>query len=87
MVEPTGPWAGFGRSTVEDWLALLAHHQASPATAAAEAERTYVLAVLRGALLDLLATGDTDRITIAVHRALEGSQGSGRTGGASSGAR
>jgi AcrR family transcriptional regulator len=72
MVEPTGPWAGFGRSTVEDWLALLAHHQKSPTTAAAEAERTYVLAVLRGALLDLLATGDTDRITVAVHRALEG---------------
>ena len=28
------------------------------------------LAVLRGGMLDLLATGDTERITAAVHRAL-----------------
>ena len=71
LVDPTGPWAGFARSTVQDWLALLAHHQTSPDTAAAEAERTHVLAVLRGAVLDLLATGDTDRITLAVRRALD----------------
>lgn len=63
-----GPWAGFGRDTVHDWLELLAERQ--PAghrdTPHAEAERTLLLAVLRGALLDLLATGDTDRVTAAV---------------------
>ena len=35
-----------------------------------EAERTLLLAVLRGALLDLLATGDTERVTRAVERHL-----------------
>ncbi len=32
------------------------------------AERTLALAVLRGALLDLLATGDVARVTAAVDR-------------------
>jgi AcrR family transcriptional regulator len=63
-----GPWAGFGRDTVNDWLGLLANRQ--PAghrdTRQAEGERTLLLAVLRGALLDLLATGDTDRVAAAV---------------------
>jgi len=71
-----GPWAGFGRDTVGDWLGLFAERQAAysgstgsgaPGT---EAERTLLLAVLRGALLDLLATGDTDRVTRAVERHL-----------------
>jgi AcrR family transcriptional regulator len=73
-----GPWAGFGRDTVRDWLALLARRQAAAGGAAAgrdtpeaEAERTLLLAVLRGALLDLLATGDTDRVTRAVERYLD----------------
>jgi hypothetical protein len=39
-------------------------------TRAARAQRTLVLAVLRGALLDLLATGDADRTTAAVERQL-----------------
>jgi DNA-binding FadR family transcriptional regulator len=34
------------------------------------AERTLALAVLRGALLDLLATGDADRAGTAVRRYL-----------------
>jgi AcrR family transcriptional regulator len=69
-----GPWADFGRDTVHDWLALLAERQpvASRPTPEAEAERTLLLAVLRGALLDLLATGDTDRVTRAVERYLTG---------------
>jgi AcrR family transcriptional regulator len=58
-----GPWAQFGRDTVNDWLALLAQRQTGHG---GEAERTLLLAVLRGALLDLLATGDTDRVTRAV---------------------
>jgi len=36
-------------------------------TKAVLAQRTLVLAVLRGALLDLLATGDVARTTAAVH--------------------
>jgi AcrR family transcriptional regulator len=63
-----GPWAGFGRDTVSDWLELLAERQplGRRTTPEGEAERTLLLAVLRGGLLDLLATGDTDRVTAAV---------------------
>jgi len=61
-----GPWTDFGRDTVRDWLELLAARQPG----AQEAERTLLLAVLRGALLDLLATGDTHRVTAAVERHL-----------------
>jgi AcrR family transcriptional regulator len=63
-----GPWAGFGRDTVNDWLELLALRQPADRrdTPEAEAERTLLLAVLRGALLDLLATGETGRVTAAV---------------------
>jgi AcrR family transcriptional regulator len=66
-----GPWADFGRDTVQDWLDLLAESQ-SPGSrgVGAEAERTLLLAVLRGALLDLLATGDVERVTRAVDRHL-----------------
>jgi AcrR family transcriptional regulator len=70
-----GPWAGFGRDTVRDWLELLADRQPADrrGTPAAEAERTLLLAVLRGALLDLLATGDVDRVTAAVELHLRNS--------------
>jgi AcrR family transcriptional regulator len=63
-----GPWAGFGRDTVHDWLELLAERQpaARRHTPEAKAERTLLLAVLRGAMLDLLATGDIDRVSSAV---------------------
>jgi AcrR family transcriptional regulator len=73
LVEPDGAWAGFAKATVEDWLEVLA--AAEPARdrnrSDAAARRTLVLAVLRGALLDLLATGDVDRATAAVRRQLE----------------
>lgn len=73
-----GPWADFGRDTVRDWLELLAERQAAGSrrqapvsdSPGAEAERALLLAVLRGALLDLLATGDTERVTRAVDRHL-----------------
>jgi AcrR family transcriptional regulator len=72
LVEPDGPWADFARSTVRDWLAVLA--EAQPArerrSAAGRARRTLVLAVLRGAMLDLLATGEIDRVTAAVRQQL-----------------
>ncbi len=68
LVEPDGPWAGFAAATVEDWLGLLA--QAQPAAqrrrAAGRAQRTLALSILRGAMLDLLATGDRARVDAAV---------------------
>jgi len=72
LVDPDGPWAGFARATVEDWLAVLAAAQPSIErdTTAAQAQRTVVLAVLRGALLDVLATGDVERTSAAVHHQL-----------------
>lgn len=68
LTDPDGPWAGFARNTVDDWLALLAEAQppTDRHTAAGEAQRTLVLAVLRGALLDVLATGEVARPTRAV---------------------
>jgi AcrR family transcriptional regulator len=73
LIEPDGPWAGFAASTVDDWLALLADTQPAGEreTAEGEARRTLVLAILRGALLDLLATGDLARTTRAVTAALD----------------
>jgi AcrR family transcriptional regulator len=73
LMEPDGPWAGFASSTVEDWLMLLAAAQpaAERRSAAGEARRTLVLAVLRGAVLDLLATGDVARTSRAVTQALK----------------
>lgn len=68
LVEPKGPYAQFARSTVEDWLELLAAHQTAQQrrSRAAATERALALAVLRGALLDLLATGDEGRTTALV---------------------
>jgi AcrR family transcriptional regulator len=67
-----GPWADFAQETVRDWLKLLADQQPADQrdTQAAQDERTLLLAVLRGALLDVLATGDTPRATRAVDRHL-----------------
>jgi AcrR family transcriptional regulator len=71
LVEPDGPWAGFAQATVNDWLELLADAQ-SPATGpGSAAQRTLALAVLRGGLLDLLATGDVERTTAALGQLLE----------------
>jgi AcrR family transcriptional regulator len=68
-----GPWAGFAATTVQDWLDLLARAQPEPerGTAGGLAARTLALAVLRGALLDLLATGDAERAGAAVRRYLD----------------
>ncbi|MFE7404766.1 TetR/AcrR family transcriptional regulator [Isoptericola sp. NPDC057559] len=70
-----GPWHGFARATVEDWLGVLAGHQppAERGSAGGLARRTAVLALLRGALLDLLATGDDARVTAAVRSQLAAS--------------
>jgi AcrR family transcriptional regulator len=72
LVAPGGTWGGFATATVTDWLELLADAQPPDqrTTPAGEAQRTLVLATLRGALLDLLATGDRQRTTAAVQLAL-----------------
>jgi AcrR family transcriptional regulator len=72
LVEPGGPWAGFAEQTVRDWLAVLAGTQQPAARrgAAGAARRSAVLAVLRGLLLDLLATGDVERTGAALRLAL-----------------
>jgi AcrR family transcriptional regulator len=62
LVEPDGPWAGFAAQGVDDWIEVLGE-VLGPA-----GDPTGVLAVLRGALLDLLATGDEERTTAAVRR-------------------
>lgn len=68
LVEPDGPWAGFARATVEDWLEVLSLAQPEDVrdTPVGLARRTRELALLRGVLLDLLATGDRERISAAV---------------------
>lgn len=73
LTEPEGPWAGFAASTVTDWLDVLAAAQSARErrSRAGTAQRTLVLSVLRGAMLDLLATGDRRRTTAAVRTALD----------------
>ena len=77
LIDPDGPWAGFAAATVADWLEVLTAAAEAPdggvgagGRAADEIEPTLVLAVLRGALLDLLATGELERTTGAVNRQL-----------------
>lgn len=65
ILEETGAWAGFARDSVADWLPLITRmlhdrDDVDPVERAATA--TLVWAALRGLLLDLLATGDRDRI-------------------------
>ncbi len=73
LVDPDGPWGSFARDTVNDWLKVLAAAQprAERNTSKGKAERTLILAVLRGALLDLLATGDVARTSAAVRAQLQ----------------
>ncbi|HZC39139.1 MAG TPA: TetR/AcrR family transcriptional regulator [Streptosporangiaceae bacterium] len=71
LADPAGPWSDFARQTVADWLALLAAARPAAEQPQAGAEVTLALAVLRGALLDLLATGDTARVSAAIARYLD----------------
>ncbi len=72
LMDPVGVWGDFAEQTVTDWLAVLAEYQprAMRRSTAGAAQRSAVLAILRGALLDLLATGDVERTTAAVHQQL-----------------
>jgi AcrR family transcriptional regulator len=74
LVEPQGPYGQFALRTVEDWLELLATHQTPQhrRTRAGANERALALAVLRGALMDLLASGDEARTTSLVEAHLSG---------------
>lgn len=84
LVDPGGPWAGFAHAAVQDWLRVLGDAQPSELreSAAGLAQRTLVLSVLRGGLLDLLATGDVERTTAAVREHLRTLDGpGGRPGG------
>jgi len=74
VVEPDGPYAQFALGTVEGWLGLLATHQTPQhrRTRAGANERALALAVLRGALMDLLASGDEVRTTALVEAYLSG---------------
>lgn len=62
-----GPWAGFGAASVREWLPHLLPLSARllPGTPP-EIGATLVLAMLRGLLMDRLATGDAERVDAAV---------------------
>ena len=62
-----GAWAGFGETSVREWLPPIRH-----AVGCSDDEATLLLAVVRGLLLDLLATGDRQRVDAAFERALAG---------------
>jgi AcrR family transcriptional regulator len=55
-----GPWHGFGATSVAEWLPRI-----TAALDGSDANPTLVLAALRGLLLDLLATGDRNRVAAA----------------------
>ena len=60
-----GAWAGFGETSVREWLPPI-----RGAVGCTDVEATLLLAVVRGLLLDLLATGDTERVDAAFEMAL-----------------
>jgi AcrR family transcriptional regulator len=66
------PWATFAVDSVRDWQSPLRRILTAPgAEPPTEAEVTLALAVLRGLLLDLLATGEVDRVDLAWRRYVE----------------
>lgn len=54
-----GPWRGFGEESVREWLPRLR------AVLGEQGDATLLLAGLRGLLLDLLATGERERVDAA----------------------
>jgi AcrR family transcriptional regulator len=62
-----GPWQGYAAETARDWLDLLVRAQPDTPRALAEARATRALALIRGLLLDLLASDNPERVTAAVH--------------------
>jgi AcrR family transcriptional regulator len=66
-----GAWGGTGERSVREWLPPLRR-----AVGCTDVEASLLLAVVRGLLLDLLATGDTERVDAAFAMALDGLMGS-----------
>ena len=62
-----GPWQGYAAETARDWLDLLVRAQPETPRALAEARATRALALIRGLLLDLLASDNPERVAAAVH--------------------
>jgi AcrR family transcriptional regulator len=62
-----GPWAGFAAESVQDWLDFLIDAQVRVPRPEAEARATRVLATIRGLLIDLLASGDSERVSAAAN--------------------
>ena len=60
-------WDGFGETSVREWLPHLRQ-----VLGGSDTEATLVLAALRGLLLDLLATGETERVNTAFEALLAG---------------
>jgi AcrR family transcriptional regulator len=67
-----GPWTDFARTSVDDWQDMLrqAAVGAGRDEQSATAHATLYLAVLRGLLLDLHATGDRPRLDAALNALL-----------------
>jgi AcrR family transcriptional regulator len=68
-----GPLAGFGAQTVHDWLGVLDGEHVDHRGSDRSTEpllSTAVLALLRGSMLDLLATGERERVDAAFRKAL-----------------
>jgi AcrR family transcriptional regulator len=60
-----GAWRGFGEKSVHDWLPVidrLLRTAARPSRSSGKAVPTFILATLRGLLIDLLATGNRARV-------------------------
>jgi AcrR family transcriptional regulator len=57
-----GPWAGFAAESVRDWLGLLVDAQPDTPHQEAEIRATRALALIRGLMLDLLASEDYERV-------------------------
>jgi AcrR family transcriptional regulator len=66
------PWASFAVDSVRDWEPPLRSVLAAPdGTPPSDAEVTLALATLRGLFLDLLATGEAERVDLAWRRFIE----------------
>jgi AcrR family transcriptional regulator len=73
LMTTEGPLAGFAGQTVHDWLGVLNGKQDTddgPEDSTDPLLSTAVLALLRGSMLDLLATGERERVDAAFRDAL-----------------
>lgn len=61
-----GPWTGYAAESVRDWLGLLVDAQPDTPREEASVRATRALALMRGLLLDLLASDDHERVEAAM---------------------